>query len=56
MFLKRTRRFSYLPVILVFMMPQVIYSAILRLYFEKEVLRFPSASHNGANLDLTLVH
>jgi hypothetical protein len=38
------------------MVPEVIYSAITRLYFEIKVIWFPPRSEDGSNLDLLLVH
>ena len=50
------RRFFNLPGILIFMMPEVIHQAIVRLYSETKVIRFPPGFQDGANLDLPLVH
>ncbi len=50
------RRLSHLPGILIFMMPEVIHQAMIRLYFETKVIRFRPGFQAGANLDLVLVH
>jgi hypothetical protein len=50
------RRFSHLPGILIFMMPEVIHQAIIRIYFETKVIRFAPRFQDGANLNLPLVH
>jgi hypothetical protein len=49
------RRFSHLPEILIFMMPEPIHQAIIRIHFETKVIRFPPGFQDGANLDLVLV-
>jgi len=50
------RRFCHLPGILIFMMPEVIYRVIIRLYSETKVIRFSPGFQDGTNLDLVLVH
>jgi hypothetical protein len=50
------RRFCRLPEILIFMMPEVIYRPIIRLYSETKVIRFPPGFQDGTNLDLVLVN
>ncbi len=50
------RRFSHPPRIVVFRMPEVIYPAIVCLYPEIEVIRFPPGLQDRANFDLMMVH
>jgi len=50
------RRFSDLPRILIFMMPEVIHLAIMRLHLEIEIIWFPPGFHDRVNLDLLIIY
>ena len=50
------RRFSYVPRILKFVMPKIIYPPDFSLYFEVEAIRLPPGFEDTANLDLRLDH
>ena len=55
MSLKSTRRFSHLPRILIFMLPEIIYPAIFRLHSETKIIRFPPEVDDSAGLYITVV-
>jgi len=46
----------HVPEIFIFMMPDVIYSAIFSFHPETKIIRFPPGLQDRANLDLGLVH
>jgi hypothetical protein len=46
---------SYLPPILIFMVPKLIYASIFGLHLEAKVIRFTPGFEDGSNLDLAVV-